>query len=261
MELPQDFDRFACAKRLREHGYVIMHDTNVPGGLLDEIKVDALARARYKGGSRTSINDWANIEESCWWRLFVWCMNDNSSVGAVMDAAFGDCWFFDIAGGEAVAPRAPWARRECSAHSDWKGVHLGIIVASFIVHARVTDDMDPLVMYSNADGRSERCTGARGTVILRDVNAIHHGSPNLSDVTVITPCVRFLTAAALRHGYKPRPFLSEQEYHRFDQRTFMKMHFCCDSSNEEEAEPNRRYDTPPSLLCSSMSADEERAGY
>ena len=202
------------------------------------------------GGCRTSINDWANIVESCWWRLAVWCMDKDSTVGAIMDSAFGDCWFFDIAGGEAVAPHAPWASRECSAHSDWKGVRLGIIVVSFIVHAQITDDMAPLVMYSNLDGRAERCTGACGTVILRDVSAIHHGSPNLSESTVIKPCVRFLTAAALQQGYKPQPFLSEDVYRQFDQRTFMKMHFCCDSSSEEAAEPNRRYDTPPSLMCS-----------
>ena len=171
-----------------------------------------------------------------------------------MDAAFGDCWFFDVAGGEAVAPRAPWALRECSAHSDWKGVPLGIIAVSFIVHARVTEDMAPLVIYSNAHGRSEQCLGTYGTVILRDVNAIHHGSPNLSDSTVIKPCVRFLTAAALRQGYEPKPFISEDVYYRFDQRIVRKMYFCCDSSRDEEVDAIRRYDTPPSLMCLAASS-------
>ena len=127
---------------------------------------------------------------------------------------------------------------------------MGIIVVSFIVHATVTDDMAPLVMYSSKDGRAERITGTIGTVILRDVSAIHHGSPNRSAYTVIKPCVRFLTAAALQQGYRPRPFLREDVYRHLDQRIFMKMHFCCDSSSEEAAEPNRRYDTSPSLMCS-----------
>ena len=242
----------ACtrAKALRAHGYTVIRETNVPKRLLEEIKADALKRARCNGGQRTSINDWANVIESAWWRLAEWCMDKGSTVGAIMDQAFGDCWFFDVAGGEAVAPHAPWASRECSAHSDWKGVRMGIIVISFIVHASVTDDMAPLVIYSNKDGRAERITGAMGTVIMRDVSAIHHGSPNLSSQTVIKPCVRFLTAAALQQGYRPRPFLREDVFRHFDRRTFMKMHFCCDSSEEEAAEPNRRFDTPPSLLCS-----------
>ena len=241
------FDLKASVQHLLKHGYVVICDSGAPVDLLEDVKVDALNRARTRAGSRTSINDWSNIERSAWWRLLEWCIDPLSVVGAVIDATFGDCWFYDVAGGEAIVPRAPWTGRECSAHSDWKGVPLGVIAASFIVNHNATVDMAPLIIYSKFDGTSRACVGPFGTVILRDVSTIHHGSPNLTDTTVIKPCVRFLTAEALQRGYRPRPFIPASQYSRFDVRTFRKLHFCFDSELEQDRTNARRFETPPSL--------------
>ena len=89
-------------------------------------------------------------------------------------------------------------------------------------------------------------------MILRDVDVIHHGSPNDSDRTRVLPCIRFLLGMGLRQGYQPRSFLqySKSLRQEIGERLFQKLVFMFTDEMEDDDDDmghTTRYRTPASM--------------
>lgn len=204
-------------RHLRRHGWAKTPPL-VPSPLCEAIKKDALSAARQKEWAgqteRTTINSPANLKEDSWWDLLLWALDEEGPLAKILDLCYGDCWFFDVAGGDVVAPGATFRPAPCRPHSDYSGVPGGICVVSFFVHrwqagheARAGELRAPLVIYSRDDNREHICEGEPGELLLRDADTIHHGSCNLTHETRILPALRFILPGALRAGYMPKPSL------------------------------------------------------
>ena len=233
----------------KEEGYVLTPPC-VPHEVCDAVKACALASARASGGMRTSINSWKNIKSSAWWQLLHWMVSASSLVSRILDNVYGDCWFFDVAGGDVVAPRAGFKCRSCLPHSDWKNVKDGIVAVSVIVHDEQDKDMAPMHLYGRTSGKLNICTGSKGQMILRDVDVIHHGSPNMTDKTRVLPCIRFILAQGLRHGYQPKSFVPYSLWQQdIDDRLSQKLIFTFSDDADEDANSpaHTRYRTPASM--------------
>ena len=69
-----------------------------------------------------------------------WMVSSSSLLSRILDTVYGDCWFFDVAGGDVVAPGAGFTPGPCSPHSDWTNVKDGVIAVSLIVHEEQDKD-------------------------------------------------------------------------------------------------------------------------
>ena len=83
--------------------------------------------------------------------------------------------------------------RNCAAimpHSDWNGVRNGMLCISVVVQ-EIGPQQAPLVMYSRTTGMKPVLANLPlGTCILRCVDTIHSGSPNLTGMLRVLPGVR-----------------------------------------------------------------------
>ena len=91
------------------HGFCILPAGTVPKTVCgDELKFSAITEARWRmikdDKDRTSINSRHLLQLPPWRALFLHVVSGDSIVGMVMDALFGDAWWFDRMGGEVVAP-------------------------------------------------------------------------------------------------------------------------------------------------------------
>jgi hypothetical protein len=119
-------------------------------------------------------------------------------------------------GGDVVFPGADGCTSACKPHSDWSA---GKTHTSMICVSLLTDMIDstcaPMVIWSDHDHRRRLMTGSKGTLIIRNVDTIHSGSPNTSEKARALPALRFVVAAGLRGGYKPTDFVPPHIFARF----------------------------------------------
>jgi len=239
------------AAHFKEHGWVLTPEF-LPDRICNEIKREALeaARRRCDFPDRTSINDQNNISKDSWWNWIEWAITKDSPVSQLLEALYGDCWFFDVAGGDVVAPGAIFRFRQCRPHSDWNGVRSGVVCVSAFVHDDTTTARAPMVLYSLKTGASCKCTGPKGTLLLRDVDVIHHGTANDTDQARVLPTLRFVLADGLRGGYYPTPYVPPSVWRTFDERTKTKLILALqddDDEADEDAAPGTRFKTPGTM--------------
>ena len=137
---------------------------------------------------------------------------------------FGDAWWLDSKlGGDVVGAFAPHSTAT-QWHTDWSTPSPAVVAVSIFVHA-VGPDNAPLYMLSNHSGAECMMTGDIGQMIVRDVNTIHRGSINTIVIPRCLPAIRFITAQALRLGYKPDAFVPSHVFLRFPLRLARRAHF------------------------------------
>ena len=101
----------AAGQDYHEHGFCILPPGSVPDAVCgNELKLSAIHQARWRlthtDQDRTSINSRQLLTLPPWQSLLRYVTSADSIVGQVMDHLFGDAWWFDRCGGEAVAPHA-----------------------------------------------------------------------------------------------------------------------------------------------------------
>ena len=107
------------------HGFC-MTERVVPADLTDALRNDAISHATdmlrdggNRGDGRTSLNRNENIEYPGWWDMLNWLVDEQSPTAQVLTQMFGDAWWFDRSGGDAVCAGAGFDS-PCLPHSDWK---------------------------------------------------------------------------------------------------------------------------------------------
>ena len=253
----------------RLHGFAISHPGVVPDEMTDPLMRTCLRKARTlddnRGDRRMSINDKRNIEDNSWWKLLNWAIEPLSPIRAVMDTLHGDCWWYDVCGGDVVDAFSGHTHGPCCPHSDWQGCADGVMAVSILVQD-LTADMAPLIIYSKHTGKKTVCVGLKGTLLFRDVDAIHHGSVNTSDKARVLPCIRFVSARALRSGYRPTQFVPQKQALRFSLALKDKCVFIIEDDrkpeddDDDDAPAQRRFITPvgtvPDMLEDSSTPTE-----
>ena len=109
----------------KAHGFC-MTEPVVPADLTDSLQNEATAQATdmlrhggNRGDGRTCLNRNENIEYTGWYTMLNWLVDEKSPTAQVFTQMFGDAWWFDRSGGDAVCAGAGFDS-PCVPHSDWK---------------------------------------------------------------------------------------------------------------------------------------------
>ena len=110
---------------LKAHGFC-MTEPVVPADLTDSLQNEAIAQATdmlrhggNRGDGRTCLNRNQNIEYPGWYDMLNWLVDEQSPTSKALTQMFGDAWWFDRSGGDAVCAGAGFDS-PCVPHSDWK---------------------------------------------------------------------------------------------------------------------------------------------
>ena len=117
------------------------------------------------------------------------------------DTGLGD---YVCAGAEGGVPATQW-------HQDWDLP--GHMICVSVFSADITDDDAPMLL-ALGDEIIKR-TGAKGTIVMRDVAVWHKGTAHLGDVDRIMPSYRFTTLHAQRLGYGLTKKLNQRTVAKF----------------------------------------------
>jgi hypothetical protein len=103
-----------------------MTESVVPVELCNALRTEATSRATDMvldggngGDGRTCLNRNENIEYPGWWDMLNWLVDEQSPIAQALTQMFGDAWWFDRSGGDAVRAGAGFDS-PCLPHSDWK---------------------------------------------------------------------------------------------------------------------------------------------
>ena len=230
-----------AARHFRTHGYCFLESV-VPESITQALLDDCDKQARSgldaesvgnRGLLRECLNRDDNIEKDSWWTALQFLCDPSEQPSLLMTKLFGDAWWFDRCGGDVVYPGAGFSE-PCVPHTDWRGVTNGMISLSVFTDD-ITPEMAPMVLYSRSSGLRYVGTGPRGSILMRCVDVIHHGSANMFSTVRVLPAFRFVTSAGLRNGYDRRPYVPEHIYNKFqvnlaDRCVFIRKpsHHCAD---------------------------------
>ena len=113
------------AQSLEEHGYVVVRKV-IPEAIVDGVKQQMIEDGSFrlsiaddKHMSRTSVNNKCAIFISGWRNLIGNIVHPGNLCAQIMKERYGDQWWYDISGGDAVCPNADFVGGPCSPHSDW----------------------------------------------------------------------------------------------------------------------------------------------
>ena len=197
----------------------VMLDSGLTDEVLDGLERDMLnsSAKSYRGGNRYCNNDHLNIRLDSYWALLTHSLSFDHPLYAFLKAKFGDGWFLDSTlGGDVVLPGAGHSRATL-AHSDWSteagSPHESMLAISCCVR-NITKEMGPMELL--VDDKTwvgpELC---RGQLLLRNVDVIHRGRPNVSTIPRCLPAFRVFLPTALRKGYRPFQFLPANKLEEF----------------------------------------------
>ena len=120
----------------------------------------------------------------------------NEFPGAEYDTGLGD---YVCAGAGLGVPATQW-------HQDWDLPGHMICVSCFC--ADITDADAPMLLALGDE--IIKCTGAKGTIVMRDVAVWHKGTAHLGNADRIMPSYRFSTLHAQRLGYGLQKMLNQR---------------------------------------------------
>ena len=217
------------SRHLKLHGFACA-PAPVPDEVLDALRSRMAELADFGESAseqRVRITGHNNIKYQEFWEALLCLIEPGNMFSDAMDLMYGvAAWWADSAhGGEYIRAHAESGSGTLW-HSDWHcgEPHASVYCVSLFPHD-VSEAQAPLQLISESTGGVFTCTGSRGMMLVRNVDAIHRGTFNATSDDRAQPGFRFFVPSALRKGYRPRQTILSRDFDRLPPLAQMRLSF------------------------------------